>query len=296
MEADKVKDAYDLNTYLQERITDFISDGTHMGTVNGTLDGLNVSIDMSITEYAMLKIKDTYLPLRTITKLADVVSAVMKDTRPMCCYKLTTEDGNSSYVYEWNINKPEKRIGELANDRSHSDGSSVSDLTLYGKRDLKSYVKDPKKNRIFGLDPGKNFDHSDEEIEDEVSFWWKVHKMTTICNSRIEGTNKKTALENSYNLEYLAYQTRKFGVAIPDATPKIKPTESEEFNAWYRYYLDYFFSRNPGCLTGEQLDDYYEAREKGLDTSVFMPSGNWKDSLVKGRKKEKVSQINPSGQ
>ena len=91
--------------------------------------------------------------------------------------------------------------------------------------------------------------------------------------------------EEQYALEYLVYQTTKFGVDLPkpESGKHIIPTDS--YWAWFRFYDNHF----KHVLTEEQWDAFQEARSKGKDISAFMPSGNWADSLEDGDTKTKVN-------
>ena len=87
--------------------------------------------------------------------------------------------------------------------------------------------------------------------------------------------------EEQYALEYMVYQTTKFGVELPAPEIDKHITATPSYNAWYKFYNDHFHY----TLTDEQWNAFQDAQANGLDTSEFMPSGHWTDSLEKGKTK-----------
>ncbi len=291
MDARDVKTSKDFEVFLQERYNEFYPKGTHVGRTKCKINKLNIEASFSREEFFILEIRGSLLPLdEEIQPLLDHISEIMGDVRPMCGYRLISRNDGINYAYEWNVVDPDERIRELVNGRSHSDGSRVEKISLYNDKDIDNYVEKTKEKRIVGIDPGKYYRSSDDEITDEVSFWWRVHDTAVSYQETKNGINKSDPEELKFYLEYLANQSKRFGVDTSDVSETVLPTESKEFVTWYSFYRDHFFSRKPGCLTGEQLDNYYQVKERGLDTSVFMPSGNWRDSLDKPLTKEKVPQ------
>jgi len=78
-----------------------------------------------------------------------------------------------------------------------------------------------------------------------------------------------------YNLEYIVYSTRRFGVEFsrePSADEHVE--RSESYNAWFTFWHDHFNSMSP-----EVYNQFVEDKSNGKDISKYMPLGNWKDSL-----------------
>ena len=87
--------------------------------------------------------------------------------------------------------------------------------------------------------------------------------------------------EETYALEYLVYQTTKFGVELDEPTIDQHITATPSYRAWYEFYNNHF----KHVLTDKQWNDYQNAKKSGQDTSEFMPIGNWADLLEKDPQK-----------
>ncbi len=84
-------------------------------------------------------------------------------------------------------------------------------------------------------------------------------------------------MEAQYNLEYLVYFTRKFGVEFSKEPSESEHVErSESFNAWFGFWNNHFNSMSP-----ETYNQFVNDRFAGKDISEYMPTGSWKDSLEK---------------
>jgi len=83
--------------------------------------------------------------------------------------------------------------------------------------------------------------------------------------------------EEQYALEYMVYQTTKFGVELEEPAIDKHITSTPSYWAWFRFYDNHF----KNVLTDKQWNAFEEARRNGQDTSAFMPSGHWTDLLEK---------------
>lgn len=81
--------------------------------------------------------------------------------------------------------------------------------------------------------------------------------------------------EKEYELEYLRYQTIRFGVEIQGSSENCRLFLDDSYFAWYGFYNNYF----KYVLTKEEFQKFKEAKLEGKDTSMFMPSGSWTDLL-----------------
>ena len=93
-----------------------------------------------------------------------------------------------------------------------------------------------------------------------------------------EGIIPETNLtEEQYALDYMIYQTNRFGtkITIPKAGKQIILTPA--YNAWYGFYSDYFNL----VLSDEEWKAFLNARRNNQDVSAFLPSGKWQDTLEK---------------
>ena len=84
-------------------------------------------------------------------------------------------------------------------------------------------------------------------------------------------------LEEQYALEYIVYQTTKFGVELPAPEIDKHITATPSYNAWYKFYSNHF----KDILTDEQWNAFQQAQRNGQDASAFMPSRHWTDLLEK---------------
>lgn len=137
------------------------------------------------------------------------------------------------------------------------------------------------KKRIYGLDPGsiKNKDQIDNLSEIDLYFaidglgyhiWYCNHAMS---HDRIP---KVDLTEEIYALEYLVYQTRKFGVELPDAEDGKHVARTQSYDAWYRFYYNHFNN----VLTKKQFEELQYRKLNGQNIDEFLPQGNWKDLVI----------------
>lgn len=127
-----------------------------------------------------------------------------------------------------------------------------------------------------------------EKLE-EIDIWKKIDSLGgAIFWARHDAdkpwaanVSTKDLIDAQYNLEYLVYSTRRFGVEFnkePSDTEHVE--RSESYNAWFRFWHDHFES-----MTTEVYNQFVDDKFSGKDISKYMPSGNWKDSLVEAPKK-----------
>ena len=121
------------------------------------------------------------------------------------------------------------------------------------------------------------------ETLDEIDIWkkidnlggsifWAMHDAGQPWAPKV---SKKDLIEAQYNLEYLVYSTRRFGVEFnkePSATEHVQ--RSESYNAWFSFWHNHFESMTP-----EVYHQFVDDKFNGKDISKYMPSGSWKDLL-----------------
>ena len=120
-----------------------------------------------------------------------------------------------------------------------------------------------------------------EKIEklSEFELWMKIHSMNRDIRCMLNYVQKlngkdvsaSALIDSEFNLEYLIYYTKKFGVKFentPTFGEHIK--QSESFNKWYDFWWNYYNSK--------EYRKYREAKEKGIDISKYLPNVNWKES------------------
>lgn len=137
--------------------------------------------------------------------------------------------------------------------------------------------------KIWGLYPGFL---KPEEIDklSEIEIWEQINNLGNQIYWDGEdlgkpwSTKTKEDLEEAqYALEYLIYQTRRFGVEFPkepNITEHIERTLT--YTAWYSYWYDHF-----NKMSREKYEEFVNARFCGKDTSKYMPTGSWKNVYVR---------------
>lgn len=122
---------------------------------------------------------------------------------------------------------------------------------------------------------------------DEIDIWKKIDNLggTIFYANHDAAKNRPWAsnvsmadlIQAQYNLEFLVYYTRRFGVEFSREPSETEHVEiSESYNAWFRFWHDHFESMTP-----EVYNQFVDDKFSGKDISKYMPSENWKDSLEK---------------
>lgn len=128
------------------------------------------------------------------------------------------------------------------------------------------------------------------ETLDEIDVWKKIDNLGGSIFWALHDSGKPWAprvsaqdlLNAQYNLEFLVYSTRRFGVEFnnePSANEHID--RSESYNAWFNFWHNHFNS-----MSREDFEQFIEDKFSGKDISKYMPSGSWKDLLENQIKKE----------
>ena len=284
-------DAYDLFVLLHEKYGKrFYADpftAAMEGRIEGTLDSKKIVIVFA----------DTYLIVDTTTntrevldELLPVLKEVMGNNEPICSYDLQSEDmeekGSMSAI-EWDLEDPEVRIKAIVNGRAYANCFKTTNIKLFGDRKVEDYAESEKekeerinKVRIYGIDPGCVQDVEAVKNYSETDLFFAINYLASIIREIEHGRageimSKANLTEEHYALEYLIYQTTKFGVELPEPAIDKHVTDTPSYRAWYYFYFNHF----KNVLTAEEWEAFQEARKEGKDTSAFMPSGSWKDLL-----------------
>lgn len=261
---------------------------TLAGKIWGTLDSKMISISFMGDKYLLVSTDSN--SREVLDELLPLLTEVMGNEQPICCYDLQSkglEEKDAMPTIEWDIVEPEKRIKEIVNGRAFSDDVKIHNLKLYNSKNVSDYLESEqekeeriKNARIYGVDPGcikdveaiKNLSEIDLYfgIDALGGYIWRCeHEM---YHSRMPKTD---LTEEKYALEYMIYQTTKFGVEIPEPTIDKHISNTPSYNAWYQFYSNHFKK----TLTDEQWQAFKQARNNGQDITTFMPSGHWKDLM-----------------
>lgn len=282
-----------LGEYLEEKCKDkikIVSDPLSMmitGGIECIYNGYKVLITYVVGE--SITVSSENKGASALVELKDAFSEVM-GAEPICSYLMQSigsrlEDSNPTM--EWDINKPEERIKEVVNGRAFPNKPEIHNIVLYGERNIEDYVETEAEKqarianaRIYGKDPGHltNLEIYENMAEVELFFqidalgghiWRCRHDMKPGRIPKIDLT------EEEYALEYLVYQTTRFGVEIPEPEIDNHVQVTPSYQAWYSFYSNHFKE----VLTQEQWDAFMLAREEGKDVSAFLPSGSWRNLL-----------------
>ncbi len=295
-----VKDAYHFNELLKEKYGErIVTDPIEVlrGKVCGRLDSKVIIISF-IGDKCLLISTDSK-SRDILDELKPVLTEVMGNEEPICSYDLQSEgleEKDSLPTMEWDIVAPEDRIKEIVNGRAYSDDAKIHNLKLTNSKNPDDYLESEeekeeriKNARIYGIDPGNIKDVEAINNLSEVDLYFHINALgghIWRCNHEMFHHRMPIVdlTEENYALEYMVYQTKKFGVELdePAIDKHITPTPS--YNAWFRFYNHHF----QDVLTEEQWEAYQQAQENGQDTSEFMPSGHWSDLLKEETKKEEV--------
>ena len=145
-----------------------------------------------------------------------------------------------------------------------------------------------QKEKIWGL---YNTFENPEIVEklDEIDIWKTIDDLGGAIFWALHDSGKPWAadvsmdqlIEVQYNLEYLVYSTKRFGVEFgrePSATEHVE--RSKSYDVWFRFWHSHFQTMSP-----ELYKQFVDDKCAGNDISKYMPKGSWKDSLESNQKK-----------
>ncbi len=264
------------------------------GQIDGVFKGHNVRITYS-KDYCLVTMAKENVEL--LEELVTVLTNYMGGEMPICRYEM--EEGSltgekAMPTVEWDSVNPEGRIREIVNGRAF-EHATVKNIVLYGDRSLSAYVetKEQKEERkrnakIYGIYPGSIKDPEKIAQLSEVELYFMIDALQQhirYCNhAASHGRMEPVDLtEEKYAVEYLAYQTTRFGVqlASPEMDKHIVVTPS--YAAWVTFYSNHFKQG----LTDNEWKEFQRRRSTGEDVSMFMPKGDWHDLIPQFEEKVK---------
>ena len=288
----EINGSYELYNLLDEKFGDRLDVDpieTLGGAIPGKLDGYIFNITYR---------KDNYLLISTekegkhiIAEMLPIFKMVM-DEPPIIEYNMIRKKNNKELIMptlEFDAKNPEERIKDIVNGRALSNSTSISDIKiLYGENDLEYYIETleereekEKSAKIYGIYPGsiKNVEEVNHANELDLflmidALGGYIYHMKRLIN---HGEDIDIS-EEEYALEYMVYQTRKFGVEFekPSIGSHIRPTES--YQAWYNFYASHF-----KLFSTYEFEIFKKLKDEGKDIEHFLPVGNWKDNLNKNK-------------
>ena len=293
MEKTKVCNSWELEQLLEKKYgerfeADFLSslrDG-----VSGSFDSKRFHITFKGGEYLLISTSSDGKAI--LDELLPTLTEVMGNEKPICSYDLQcsgTEEDDAMPTIEWDVVAPEDRIKEIVNGRAFSDETKILNLKLNNGKNISDYLESElekedriKNARIYGIDPGSIKDVEKINNLSEVDLYFMISEMAKHirrCKHEMyHGRIPEIDLtDEEYALEYMVYQTTKFGVELPEPQIDKHITITPSYKAWYIFYADHFNN----TFTSEKWKEFQKARENGEDISTYMPSGNWTDLLEK---------------
>ena len=142
--------------------------------------------------------------------------------------------------------------------------------------------------RIYGIDPGSLTNTDEIDNLSEIDLYLYIYGLGDyIWKSHIDIGNKKLPNikleEETYALEYMINQTKKFGVELPEPIEGKHLTITSSYIDWYTYYTKHFIED----MSEEDFSDFMTKRKKGLNVEEYLPKELWSERN-KGKALKKV--------
>lgn len=148
---------------------------------------------------------------------------------------------------------------------------------------MDSQTKDVQEKK-WGLYPAFLVPEQVEQF-DEIGLWNRINKLGGAIFYAFHDDGKPWSeplsaaqlIDAQYALEYLVYETRRFGVEFSrDPSADRHMERSLSYDAWFRFWNNHFESMDPDVYNAFVSD-----RNAGRDVSKYMPADTWKDHFVK---------------
>lgn len=284
----EIKTIHELNdllkSYFKEEIKTGVEDISH--SIYGRLKGQKFRITYVDNYFMMLFVPDNPSSYSTIQKLQPILGEVMDNKTPICAYNLKRTDTYSLTEYlaiEWDVKHPVERIQALVNERGFQH-AEVSDIRLFNSRRIEDYKEDLdwlnnySNSKVYGRDPGNIRDIEAVKNADEIDLFLMIYELTNDLNilkytvpTRISYVDMTLS---TFALKYMIYQTKKFGVDLPEPKEGTQFITTESYDSWFNYYKKHIID----SYTSEEISAYKVLKKSGKDVSFFEPKGNWYDN------------------
>ena len=260
---------------------------------SGSIDSKRVTITFKAEDFLLITVSPDGRDI--LDELLPIFTEIMGGKNPICSYDLQPldeDEKDAKPTIEWDVVAPEDRIKQIVNGRAYSDRTKILNLKLYNEKNPSDYIESEqekedriKNARIYGIDPGSISDVEEINNLSEVDLYFAIDALgghIWRCNHDMyHGRIPKTDLtEEQYAIEYMVYQTKKFGVELPEPEVDKHITPTPSYRAWFEFYHHHFND----VLSNEEWNAFQRAKKAGQDTSSFMPSGHWTDLLEKETK------------
>ncbi len=247
------------------------------------LENKGAIITFKADEYLIISVPEK--EKKILKQLKPLLKQVMQNNEPICSYDLhikPSENNISLTTIEWDLKNPKKRIEELKKNLAYSNNYKIKNFEIWNNFEQEN-------ERIYGIDPGNIKDVEQINNLNELELYLAIDTLKTyIWKKRYDmimgKTSKIDLTEEQYALEYMMYQTKKFGVCFPKATAHRHISATTSYIAWYNFYDNHF----KNILTDDQWNDFQKALKEKQDISKYKPTGKWNDrQITEPKKKEK---------
>ena len=130
--------------------------------------------------------------------------------------------------------------------------------------------------KIYGVYPGSLSNVERINNIDEIDLYLKIDGLTKY----ILDTHKKIShgelpdlniSEDTYALEYMIYQTTRFGVAIPAPEEGKHVPVTASYIDWFTYYTKHFHDN----MDDETFKQFLDDKRQGKDVTSYLPEKTW---------------------
>lgn len=136
------------------------------------------------------------------------------------------------------------------------------------------------KEKIWGI--YNTFDENYEQLS-EIELWQKINNLSTsldwvkknIIIARTLNVSAEDLLNIEYNLEYLIYSTKRFGVTFDSEPSAANHIElSYTYFVWFKFWNNHFSS-----MTSDLRKSFEQDIKNGENLSKYMPTTYWTDYI-----------------
>lgn len=270
--------AYDLNVILEKRFGKRLNTdlkASLYGKIVGTLDSKNISISYDGNNYLVLSLTSECEEL--LNELLPIIKESIGGFEPICDYKVVSKKSNVKnpmLVLEWDFKTPDERIKDIVNGYAFSKDVKAFDINLYNGKEIRDYKE--IEDKIYGIYPGSIEDVEKINNLNEIDLFLAIDSLSySLWKKKKDISLNIDTTEDEYALDYMIYQTTKFGVdlSIPIDGNRIFKTSS--YIAWYSFYKNHFKKNK------DTWKRFLYAKKNNFDISEYLPKGNWKDLYEK---------------
>lgn len=212
-------------------------------------------------------------------ELIPILSTLMQNKNPIAIYELQIEQPkiiSRQTTVEWHVSNPEKRLKYLLNGNGFDFEYQIQNLKLFNNRDIKSYLTKETLNkiRIYGIDPGNILNPEIFTNMSEQDLFFNLIKITAYFMDNVEYIKNNLIPDMDikkleYAIEYIVYQTTRFGVEFPKPAPFQHIYNNESFQNWFNHCQSYIKD-----LNSEQYNEFIQRLKLNKDVSMFISGNN----------------------